>query len=179
MNVIFIRHGQSEANVKQEINCDRKRIVHLTELGKKQAIAAGKKLKRKKIDVIYCSPFTRTKETAALINESLGKKIVIDGDLKEMNTGLEGENITKYKEVRAKSGKSRFDFKRMGKESFRDVALRIERFLKKLEKKDYDCVLCVTHEASLMVLGYIFGEKSEDQAATRRFENCAIVEFEV
>ena len=54
---------------------------HLTEKGIAQAKVVGEKLvnsefltkESKKVDVIYCSPFLRTKETAEIISKKLAK----------------------------------------------------------------------------------------------------------
>jgi broad specificity phosphatase PhoE len=60
MDIIVVRHGQTEANKSGVIGTDS----NLTEEGKQQAKELGDKLSREQIDVIYCSPLKRTSQTA-------------------------------------------------------------------------------------------------------------------
>lgn len=179
MKVYFIRHGESEVNVRQEINEDVSRIVHLTPLGKKQAEEAGKKLKGKGIEVIFCSPFTRTKETAEILNKVLKKKIIVDKRIREIYLGFEGENVERYREARRASGEGHFNFKIRGAENFADAAERFKDFIEELRSENYDSVLVVTHEIGLMLAGYLFGKVKKEEVAKEKFGNCEIVEFEL
>jgi coenzyme F420-reducing hydrogenase alpha subunit len=45
MKVVFVRHGESEANVADFINDDPKRIVNLTERGREQAVTVAETLR--------------------------------------------------------------------------------------------------------------------------------------
>ena len=45
MKIILVRHGESEGNVKNEINDDPNRIVNLTARGRQQAEAAAERLR--------------------------------------------------------------------------------------------------------------------------------------
>ncbi|MFC1625418.1 histidine phosphatase family protein, partial [Patescibacteria group bacterium] len=70
----LIRHGEK---------IDRFKDIGLTEKGKLQANKIGKYLRNKKIDSLFSSPYTRTKETAKIINKYLFLNIEIDERLKE------------------------------------------------------------------------------------------------
>lgn len=82
-NLIFVRHGESEANILQaaDKNGDESysskdftniadRSWRLTNLGQKQAEAIGKRISESisHFDRYIVSPFTRTRETAAILN---------------------------------------------------------------------------------------------------------------
>ncbi|HET7320491.1 MAG TPA: histidine phosphatase family protein [Candidatus Saccharimonadales bacterium] len=69
-HLYFVRHGQSQANV------DRVFAGHnntpLTELGKKQAEAAGEHAKSLHINHIIASPIKRAHDTALIIAKKIG-----------------------------------------------------------------------------------------------------------
>lgn len=70
--IFVIRHGQDTDNVRGILN--GRRDTDLTDLGRQQAILAGKKLKKlsgsEKIDVVYVSPLKRCRQTAELITQT-------------------------------------------------------------------------------------------------------------
>ncbi len=90
----LVRHAEAKNNVERVLNSDRSQAYSLTEQGIEQAKATGEVLARQHIDVIFSSPFQRTRETAGIIAERLGipqEKIVFDERLREMGVGeLEG-----------------------------------------------------------------------------------------
>lgn len=93
---LMIRHGESEANVRQvfsgQVDCA------LTDLGREQAHAAGKIIAalpdRHKPRRIIHSHLSRARDTAAIINEYLGGLQMSETpDLAEQNFGdWEGQN---------------------------------------------------------------------------------------
>jgi len=100
-NTFFVvRHGEAESNVKKILSSNPKSINHLTENGREHAVEAAKNLKGKKIDVIYCSPFMRTRETADIIAEKIGypkDKIIYDERLHEIYGGVfDGKSDAEY-----------------------------------------------------------------------------------
>lgn len=92
MHIILVRHGQSVANT-QDILGDPIDSP-LTDLGRKQAAAAGKFLKKHyNIKKIYYSPLTRTVQTANLINKSLKVPMEEEYDIREGEWGAEMTNL--------------------------------------------------------------------------------------
>lgn len=142
MTVFVLRHGETYANV------DRRYIgfseSDLTEKGKLQIRKVKEILVDKKFDKVYCSPSSRTRQTAKI----LGVDYVIDENLKEMNFGI-FEEMT-YSEIMDKYPKECNDFySNWGKykihrgESFIDVNNRVRTFFDSI-KKDED-ILVITH----------------------------------
>jgi isoleucyl-tRNA synthetase len=85
-----LRHGESEANAHNIVSYKPEDNYPLTERGRTQVSTAATKLKNKGIDLIIASPVMRTKETAAIIAETLGisaTEIVYDARIAEVNTG--------------------------------------------------------------------------------------------
>merc|ERR1712137_309886 len=66
LRLFLIRHGESQANVESGIVSGRQPHVALTALGERQSVAVGQYFLRKNIscDLYFCSPTTRTKQTA-------------------------------------------------------------------------------------------------------------------
>ena len=90
--LFIIRHGQSTDNAEHIIGGQRD--VMLTELGKHQAVMAGRQAKKLPIDLIICSPLTRSSMSAEIIAEEIGydpTKIMVLPELTERAFGvLEG-----------------------------------------------------------------------------------------
>ena len=97
MKVHFMRHGESEYNVKGLLNQDPKIKVHLTSKGKKQAENAAKKLRKINFDAIFVSEFVRTQETAKIINQGRGTPSFVDKRINEPKTGFEGKSSKESK----------------------------------------------------------------------------------
>ena len=99
--LIFVRHGQSEANEKHIFagHFD----VPLTELGKKQAECTAEFLKNYDIDVLYSSDLQRAYNTALPIAKAKNLDIIKNPRLREIYAGdWEGAGFdyleAKYKE---------------------------------------------------------------------------------
>ena len=93
MEVLFVRHGKTEWNHQKKMqgNVD----IPLSEEGIIHAEKMAEKLKNKKIDVAFCSPLSRTKETMRIINDKREEKIpvILDDALIERDYALyEGRN---------------------------------------------------------------------------------------
>jgi probable phosphoglycerate mutase len=95
--------------------------IALNETGRAQARAAGPKLAGQGIVAMVASPMLRTRETAAIVNETLGLPITYEPDLREVIFGgMEGKPLMPwYPEWLA--GR----YTPEGAESFAEVALRV------------------------------------------------------
>lgn len=87
MELLIIRHGQSEADLLQ---CHEGRAdFPLTDLGKKQAALLAEWLVENfPPDYIVSSPLQRAKQTAAIIGEKFGLNLRFLDELMEFNNGL-------------------------------------------------------------------------------------------
>ncbi len=149
-----IRHAQAENNVLDELDATDEKKWPLTETGRAQAVAAGKKLKGEGIDVIYASPLARSQETARIVAGEIGlaqDSILIEDRIKEVNVGeLNGRPLSDF-----------FDYRRThsygdafpGGESHLDAKRRFGAFLYELEAKHTNkTILIVTHGIGLEML---------------------------
>jgi broad specificity phosphatase PhoE len=98
MPVLFLRHGQSEANHRR-FYAGQKEDSPLTTLGIEQARQAGHKLVNRQIDHIITSTLNRTYQTAVEVAQVIGfdpSKIETDDRLLEYDMGsLTGKPIKK------------------------------------------------------------------------------------
>lgn len=92
MSLYFIRHGQTDLNKTNKYNGEEDEP--LNEVGLSQAKNASKNLIGTKIDLIYCSPLTRTRQTLACLNLDPKIPVIYDERLKERCYGaLVGQDI--------------------------------------------------------------------------------------
>ncbi|HEX5415984.1 MAG TPA: histidine phosphatase family protein [Chloroflexota bacterium] len=92
MQIYFVRHGESEANVLREIS-NRGRKHPLTTLGRSQAEALGRELHGERFARIYASPLLRAVETAEILSQHLAAPVCITPALSEGDLGvLEGRS---------------------------------------------------------------------------------------
>lgn len=168
--------------------------VYLSELGKEQADKAGAflldYLESHKIDLsnatLWVSPYTRTRETAEIINHHLNiTRIKEDITLIEQQYGLFSdkeidlirkmypEEFKYYDNYYQNNGK--FYAKMPQGESPFDVALRTRQFLETIFRDDADPLIIVSHGATIrtLVMNW-FHHSPEWFNAEPNMENCSI-----
>lgn len=186
MKIYFVRHGETEWNVKKKIQ--GKTDIPLNENGKEQAKALAKKLAEKKLPAVkvYTSPQLRAAETAQAVADELGLVCEKLDDLREMDLGeWEGLNwdIIKeeYKDIYPYWNEHRRYAKTPGGECYNDVLERTLDALAYILSKESEDVLVVTHSAILMSLGcYLARLPFDEDKMVRRFKtkNAEVVEIE-
>jgi isoleucyl-tRNA synthetase len=174
MNRVFMmRHGQAETNATTTIiSLPEPRPYSLTELGREEVKKAATELKEalggKAIDAIYCSPLTRTRETAAQIAAALGfdaAKIEYRDELQEIVFGeLNGKQEAEYHAC-FKDVKERFAHGVPGGESLTEVRRRAVAFVKGLRYAEATGknILVITHGDSLWLAKTGFDGLSDDE----------------
>lgn len=169
LELIFVRHGESELNVRRaiaEANKDAKiiKIAHgirdadvpLTDHGKDQSIATGRALNDKfeKIDVAFISPFVRTQQTFDSISKQIDYDIPVhlDDRIREKEFGIISlytergikQKFTEEAERRELLGN--YYYRPLGGESYPDTGLRLHSFLHSIYRHHAGKrVLVVTH----------------------------------
>ena len=172
MKIFLIRHGESMQNTKENYSIglpDHK--VYLTDKGKEEARLAGEFLKKyieeNDIDlsnsVMWVSPYTRTRETASIINEILGiKRVKEDITLIEQQYGLfsdkEIETIKEYYPEQFAyydnyyQNEGKFYAKLPQGESPYEVALRTKLFIDTIYRDKEDVLFVVSHGATIKTI---------------------------
>lgn len=127
--------------------------VRLTPAGIRQILSVAKKLERKRINLIFSSDYLRTRQTARIVADTLGLKVILDKRLRDTNLGVyHGKSKADfYKnfpiETRFKKGPK-------NGESWDDVRKRVVSFFKSIEKKYRGKnILVVGHGDPLWLLG--------------------------
>ncbi len=160
MRLIIVRHGETEENVKKIVQGQG--FGTLTKRGVEQAKRLGERLKKEKMDAVYCSDLKRARNTAKEIMK-FHPKIPIHyvKALRERSfTVLEGKPGDVYKEAAAKEGLPRYLYRPPGGENFPDMKDRIMPFFEKVYSKySGKRVLFVTHGGVIkVILGAVLGK---------------------
>lgn len=155
MIIYFVRHGQTEWNVKKKIQ--GKTDIALNEVGKLQAKETALLIKNGNYDIdrVYSSRHIRALETAKEISKACNVECVIMDGLEEMNFGnWEGKSWTDIKINEAEAYKNWNSNRRYVKtpdgECYQDVFERLYKallYIIETEKKD---TVVVTHSAIVM-----------------------------
>lgn len=191
-NFLTVRHGEAESNVLNILSSNPKTINHLTDKGKEQAKVAadnliGSNLLTKesgKVDVIYCSPFMRTKETAEIIADEIGypkEKIIYDERLHEVFGGeMDGRPDPEYQAFFTNRGE-KFWKAPKGGETYTDVKKRMTDFIYDIDQKqEGKNILIVSHNTPIWLMySGINGLNREQTLATREIGTPFIKNSEV
>jgi isoleucyl-tRNA synthetase len=150
-----MRHGKAEHNIPLVLNSDPSKTSHLIEEGKKQVLESARAFKQK-VDIVYTSPFMRTKETAEIVKKELGleeHQIIADERLRELTVGESWEGRTIEDFVKAFPFEKRFEHAPEGGEKYGEVKKRVGDFLYEIESKhEGKKILIITHGAPAMML---------------------------
>ena len=82
MKLYVVRHGQTIVNVKGLINA--RNIIGINRRGKQEASIAAQQIEKIRIDLIFCSPLRRTRQTCKIINKNK-TKVIYDKRILERN----------------------------------------------------------------------------------------------
>ncbi len=141
--IIFVRHGESEKNVKN-VKSRSATKYPLTEIGRAEAEELAKKITGS-VDAIFTSPVLRAKETAATIAKKVSAPVIENELITEYNWGkleeMPAEELVKqasyllYNNANAPAIE-RFN-NRLGEtgETMGDVAARVKKFVELLSKE--------------------------------------------
>ncbi len=201
VELILVRHGQSEGNVAAEA-ADRDRLeqiaapardpdVMLSETGRTQAAAVGAYLSALPADqrpgIVWTSPYQRARETAeiALHADDAELDFRVDERLRDRDMGitdmLTGAGIrAKYpEEAKRRAWIGKFYYRPPGGESWADVAFRVRSVLTDLANSEkHDRVLVTAHDVVILLFCYVAEGMDEkavlERATTNGLRNAAI-----
>lgn len=180
MELIIVRHGETQENVKQISQGHQP--GKLTNQGRRQARRVGQRLKNKKIDFIYSSDLKRTKDTLQEILKFHDSPVIYTQLLRERGKGIfEGRPTAEYAEAREKSGQSKLEFRAPGGENYYDLLLRIKKFWKMIKKnhKADETVLICSHGMTISTLFTFLCGDFEKELFDHRFFNTSVTIIDV
>ncbi|MFH1200886.1 MAG: histidine phosphatase family protein [bacterium] len=172
--IYFVRHGETESNTQ---GIRQGAEGSLTQRGREQALATAKRFPKQKgsPQIIFASPFQRTKETAEIIAKELNLKIKYTDLLKERRNPTE---ILGYwsgdREVRAITDfidKSYHadDLRVSDEENFVDLKKRAKKLLSFISRKWQKKIIMVTHSRFLkLVVSYMI---YDDKLTASQYNN--------
>ena len=137
MRLLFVRHGESEANTLGIIS--NRRLPHgLTNRGRQQAEALAERLAGAGVGAVYTSPVPRAEQTAAIVAAVCGVPSVSTEALREFDCGeLEGRSDSEAwaahrRLVEAWALRADLDARAPGGESYNDLRNRFVPFIHNL-----------------------------------------------
>lgn len=177
-NIFLLRHGQSDHNViggVGPLDEPKGKESKLTQKGIAQVKKSAKLLKKHKIDVILSSDVYRTRQTAELVAQELGKPVKFYPELREIKNGAY-QNITE-KEFHAlfKNELERFE-RRLDEnsENLNDLKKRMFGFLRKVNREYVNKnILIVGHGDPLWILEAASKELSNEKILKSHYPKTA------
>ncbi|GIG38275.1 histidine phosphatase family protein [Cellulomonas phragmiteti] len=188
-SLVLVRHGESVGNVaatraerEGALVVDvatRDADTPLSERGREQAAALGAWLAAlppdERPEVVWCSPYVRTLETARIALDAAGTDLPLRQDerLRDRELGILDRLtwrgvLDRYpEEAERRRHLGKMYHRPPGGESWADVALRLRAALGDLQRRDAGRrVLVVVHDAVVMLLRYVLEELTEDEIMT-------------
>jgi broad specificity phosphatase PhoE len=99
--LLLARHGETADNANGLILGRRDPPLSAVGLGQAQALAAG--ARRADVAAVWCSPLLRARQTASVVAEATGRRVVVLDDLIESDRGTwEGQSVAELARVSPK-----------------------------------------------------------------------------
>ena len=178
MSVVFVRHGETDANITDRLQGQSD--VPLNASGLAQAELVARRLKDEKFDVIYSSDLSRAAVTAEKI--AAGRPVIHTEMLREWYfgqwQGMSLQEITRQYPAEFQLFKSgSLDFLPPGGESAAEFLDRAEKFMEMLLKEHAgQRILCVSHGGFIkQTLKVVLKTRTFD--ALPACENTALAEY--
>lgn len=177
--IYIIRHGQTDWNKLQKTQGQTD--VPLNDVGRQEALSVAQQLAALPISKIISSDLKRAKETAEIINRSLGVPLLIDERLREMNFGLL-EGIERHKLPDGIWDTFYHSPEKLKAESSKSVYKRIKSFFDTLDTREN--ILIVTHGGVLRMLAHYVNEpekfvkEKHAQLVQQSFPNATLFQWQ-
>lgn len=177
IKLYIIRHGQTDWNVKGLLQGATD--IELNEEGINQAEELSKKMDLNQIDICFCSPLKRTKQTANILLEDK-IKIIYDNMIVERDFGdYEGKPINFDLIV------PQWDYKLNDSshniESIQECLLRAKKFIDKI-KEEYSnkTILIISHGSFIKALHFnLIGYDENTDFLSFNPKNSVLYEYEI
>lgn len=147
---IIMRHGEADHNVAGILSSKPNNPHHLTDAGKAVVNATADLLDKEHIDVMFVSPYVRTRETADIVIERRAFKgpVIIDDRLSEFNFGdFDGKQIEEYHRYFS-SLHEKLSKRLPNGENLYDVRKRVGDFIYDIDSQyEGKHILIITHDS--------------------------------
>lgn len=177
MELYVVRHGQTIVNVKELINA--RNIIGINRVGKQQANIAAEQMEKIKIDLLFCSPLRRTKQTCKIINKNKVNVIYDKRLLERDSRSMQFKNAEKLDLEEWYDVNKTIVYK--NSEGFKSILDRVKNFLEEIKEKYPDkSILIVTHGDVCKAI-YAYLNNINDAKEISLFEqgNCEIRKYDI
>lgn len=181
MDVYFIRHGQTNWNLESRIqgNVD----IPLNDTGIRQGKIVAEKLKHIRADLFFCSPLSRAKQTANLINEYQHLPIRIDSNITERSFGdLEGvTDLSKFSCNLSILLDTGINFSDYHIEPIKHLLERAMEFIHMLQTdySNYHTIFVVTHVGVIQAIDYSLKHGKETSVPLLSVDNAGYLKYQL
>ncbi len=175
MNIYVVRHGQTEWNVLKKMQGSAD--IPLNDKGIEQAKKTKNNLENIDIDLIFCSPLMRAKQTEEVINEDRNLNITFDERLRERNYGeFEGTSKSSFDYNAFWSYQKNMKYEKA--ENVQDFFKRIYDFLDDITSKEYNNILIVCHAGVEKAIEcYFKGLMPDDEIGPFLPDNASVLKY--
>lgn len=174
MRLVLVRHGESEGNVRHEINDNPARIVELTAKGRQQATSVAERLRDIPFTHAYVSEFRRAQQTAEILLQTHALIPRVDARLNERISGMDGLHVDMFNDL------VRADYlhtKPPKGESFIEQMARLCSFLDEVAQRHPDGVVLVVSHENPIVAALTLKSDTPETSCLRKLDNCEAVEL--
>lgn len=172
----FIRHGQTEENVNHILT--GRRDIPLNEVGMKQVEEEGENCKDLNIDIIFCSPLLRARQTCEAINKYHGAEVIVTDEVIERTYGkYEGKPSSCINREKCWNYFEDIDKGKM--ETPRMLFGRVYAFLDKIkeEYKDKDILIVAHNGIGRAIYCYFNGLPSDGNLLSFEMPNAKVISY--
>lgn len=169
---VLVRHGWSQNNDRDAQHGTRSNSLSgdnyaLTAEGVSHVTKTAEKIKSEGgLDLIVCSPFKRTHETAMILHRQTNAKVEIDPRLGEVQIDKDG---TQYEAHDGAGDNYDLDYRGLGGETMREAKARMVGVILDLEKKyKGKRIAIVSHGHPLWMLSAFFRHYNDEETKSRR-----------
>lgn len=152
-NIYLYRHGETNWNILDRVMGQKEDIItYFTPNGYEQIRKISNDLKKKQVDVIFCSDYQRTTDTANLANIELNLPLFISKEVRGLNVGkYQGMYFDDYiKQVEVQKAFDDYNFSIYDGESINHLNTRIECFIRKIcEETIFQNIAIISHSAAI------------------------------
>jgi alpha-ribazole phosphatase len=174
MQILFMRHGQTNYNLLGLCNDDPTQDVHLTPAGIAQAEAAAEQLRLTPLDMIVTSELPRTRQTAEVINRHHQLTLRSHAALNDIRSGFDGRPVSEYF---AATATDPLHLSVNGGESLLMHKQRVLTYFDWLRQQRGHTILSIAHEETLRVFYAWFHGLPDDELRELHFANCEVLQF--
>jgi len=173
----FVRHGEADYNVLDRVNAHPHVQNNLTVTGREQAACCRQSLRDTPIEIIYCSEFPRTQQTANIINQQFNAPLLIDPRINETGAfAFEGQPVQLWHSANVPD---RSSASIPGCEPLSEMKQRLAEFLDFLRTVPQRHIAVVSHAEPIQIMVGLLHSQPDHAALLRPVSHCLPIRVEL